>query len=134
MNADGGARGNPGPAAIGVVLRDEQGNVLTQFNAAVGITTNNVAEYLALIKGLTLAQQFIPTAVKVIMDSEVVIKQMRGEYSVKAVHLQPLHQQAKAAAQAFSSVAYEHTRRSESMQAQADLLVNQALDAQQNKH
>jgi len=128
INADGGSRGNPGMAGIGVVIRDEKGNILEEYKEYIGITTNNVAEYKTLIKGLTLAKKYAPDEVHMIMDSELIIRHMRGEYKVKAEHLKLLFQEAKRKEQELRHVIYEEVPREQTMQARADMLVNQAID------
>ena len=128
INADGGSRGNPGMAGIGIVIRDEKGNILEEYKEYIGITTNNVAEYKTLIKGLTLAKKYAPDEVHIIMDSELIIRHMRGEYKVKAEHLKPLYIEAKRISQEFKHVVYEEVPREQTMQAKADALVNEAID------
>lgn len=127
VNCDGGARGNPGPAAIGVVLRDEK-KVLETHKEMIEETTNNVAEYHALIKALESARKYTKDEVLIIMDSELVIKQMSGEYKVKAEHLLPLFNKVKALEKEYQKVTYQHVLRSDHHQAMADKLVNDALD------
>jgi ribonuclease HI len=126
INADGGSRGNPGPAAIGVVILDENKKVLETCKEKIGIASNNVAEYKALIKGLTLAAKHPATEVFVMMDSELVVRQMSGEYKVKAKHLLPLHNEAKEKAKKLGKVVYINVLRE--YNAHADMLVNEALD------
>jgi len=128
VNCDGGSRGNPGPAAIGVVIRDIKRNKLEGYKEYIGNTTNNVAEYKALIKALELAAKYTTYVVYVYMDSELVIKQMKGEYKVKAKHLYPLYQEVKKLEQYFTRVVYNHVARSIKYQSEADRLVNDALD------
>jgi len=126
-NVDGGARGNPGPAAIGVVLRNEDGAVIADAAEPIGNATNNVAEYRALIRGIELAAQHGATELQLYGDSELVVKQIRGEYKVKDAGLKPLHAEARAALSAFVKWSFDHVRREQN--ADADALVNQALDA-----
>ena len=128
VNVDGGARGNPGPAAIGVVVRSDDGEVVTDAAEAIGRATNNVAEYRALIRGIELAAQNGATSLELYGDSELVVKQVRGEYKVKDAGLKPLHAEARAALSAFEEWSFSHVRREQN--AEADALVNQALDAQ----
>ena len=125
-NCDGGSRGNPGPAAIGIVLR-EGDKILEAFKERIGETTNNVAEYTSLIKVLELAKKFSAKEVDVIMDSELVVNQMNGEYAVKAEHLIPLFKKVKDLEKGFDKVSYTHVYRSDFHQAMADRLVNEAL-------
>jgi ribonuclease HI len=127
VHVDGGARGNPGPAAIGVVIADEAGTLLERHGERIGRTTNNVAEYRALLTGLAHARALGATEVEVIGDSELVAKQVNGEYKVKHAGLQPLHAQALAALQAFDGWRLRTVPRSQN--AAADALVNAALDA-----
>ena len=127
VNVDGGARGNPGPAAVGVVVRDESGEVVADAGEPIGAATNNVAEYRALIRGIELAAEHGATELELYGDSELVVKQVRGEYKVKDAGLKPLHAQARQALSAFSNWSFNHVRREQT--AEADALVNQALDA-----
>jgi len=127
VNVDGGARGNPGPAAIGVVVRTQEGDVLAEAAEMIGKATNNVAEYRALIRGIELAALNGATEVELLGDSELVVKQVRGEYKVRDAGLKPLHAEARAALSAFGAWSFSHIRREKN--AEADALVNQALDA-----
>ncbi|MDF2750323.1 MAG: pspA 1 [Gaiellaceae bacterium] len=124
---DGGARGNPGPAAYGYVLEAEDGTVLAARGEAIGVATNNVAEYSALIAGLEMACEVGVDDLEVVSDSELMVKQMRGEYKVKNVALRELSLRAKAAQRRFGSVRYTAVRREHNEL--ADRLVNEALDA-----
>ncbi len=124
---DGGARGNPGPAAFAYVLEAEDGTVLDARGEAIGVATNNVAEYRALVAGLEHAAAVHVTSVEVRSDSELVVKQMRGEYRVKNRELQELFVRASRAARAVGDVTYVHVRREHNEL--ADRLVNEALDA-----
>ena len=128
VNVDGGARGNPGPAGIGVVIRDADGMVIADAAETIGTATNNVAEYRALIRGIELAAQHGATELELRGDSELVVKQVRGEYRVKDPGLKPLHAEARRGLSAFASWSFSHVRRDDN--AEADALVNQALDAQ----
>ncbi len=127
VNVDGGSRGNPGPAAVGVVVRNADGEVIADAAEPIGNATNNVAEYRALIRGIELAAEHGATELSLLGDSELVVKQIRGEYKVKDANLKPLHAQARQALSAFSDWTFEHVRREQN--AEADALVNQALDA-----
>ena len=127
LRTDGGARGNPGPAAFAYVLEAEDGTVLDARGEAIGVATNNVAEYSALVAGLRQAAALGVTELEVVSDSELVVKQMRGEYRVKNRDLQELFLDASRAARAVGSVAYRHVRREHNEL--ADRLVNEALDA-----
>ena len=124
---DGGARGNPGPAAFAYVLESEDGTVLDAHGEAIGVATNNVAEYSALVAGLRRAAAVGVQELEVRSDSELMVKQMRGEYRVKNRDLQELFLDASRAARAVGSVAYTHVRREHNEL--ADRLVNEALDA-----
>jgi ribonuclease HI len=124
---DGGARGNPGPAAYGFVLESDDGTVLAAEGAAIGTATNNVAEYSGLVAGLRRAIELHVPAVEVVSDSELMVKQMRGEYRVKNEALRELYNEATALADHLGSVEYRHVRRAHNEL--ADKLVNQALDA-----
>ncbi len=124
---DGGARGNPGPAAYGYVLEAEDGTVLDARGQAIGIATNNVAEYEALIAGLRRAGELGISELEVVSDSELLVKQMRGEYRVKNQGLIPLSLEAARLARALGRVTYRSVRREHNVL--ADRLVNEALDA-----
>jgi ribonuclease H / adenosylcobalamin/alpha-ribazole phosphatase len=124
---DGGARGNPGPAAYGYVLETEDGTVLAAHGEAIGEATNNVAEYRALVAGLEKAIELVVDEVEVVSDSELLVKQMRGEYKVKNAALRELFDQAKSLASRLRSVRYTAVRREHNEL--ADRLVNEALDA-----
>jgi ribonuclease H / adenosylcobalamin/alpha-ribazole phosphatase len=124
---DGGARGNPGPAAYGYVLEAEDGTVLAAEGQAIGSATNNVAEYNGLIAGLRQALELQVPDVEVVSDSELMVKQMRGEYRVKNTALRALSLEAASLARQFASVEYRHVKRAHNEL--ADKLVNEALDA-----
>jgi ribonuclease HI len=129
--ADGGARGNPGPAAIGAVVLDTTVTPpvrLVAVSEAIGIATNNVAEYRALIAGLEAALAYRPRVLHVRADSLLVINQLRGLWKVKHAGLRPLYDEARALLQRFEHVDLEHVRRE--FNVDADTLVNAALDAQ----
>jgi probable phosphoglycerate mutase len=124
---DGGARGNPGPAAYGYVLEAENGTVLAAHGEAIGIATNNVAEYSALIAGLEKAIEVGVNELEVVSDSELLVKQMRGEYKVKNEALRELSLQASRLARQVGRVRWTAVRREHNEL--ADRLVNEALDA-----
>jgi ribonuclease HI len=125
---DGGARGNPGPAAAAFVLEAEDGTVLDARGEAIGVATNNVAEYRALVEGLRKAVELGVDEVEVVSDSELLVKQMRGEYRVKNEALQELNREAAALARqvGIGRVTYTAVRREHNEL--ADRLVNEALD------
>jgi ribonuclease HI len=124
---DGGARGNPGPAAAAYVLEADGGEVLAAHGEAIGIATNNVAEYRALLAGLERARDIGVTELEVVSDSELMVKQMRGEYRIKNEALGELAARAARIARAFDQVSYTAVRREHNTL--ADSLVNDALDA-----
>jgi ribonuclease HI len=124
---DGGARGNPGPAAYGYVLETEDGTLLAAHGEAIGQATNNVAEYRALVAGLEKAVELGVERVEVVSDSELLVKQMRGDYKVKNEALRELSQEAARLARQLRSVSYTAVRREHNEL--ADRLVNEALDA-----
>jgi ribonuclease HI len=129
--SDGGARGNPGPAAIGAVVLDTSSDPprrLATVSEAIGETTNNVAEYRALIAGVAAALPYRPRRLHVRADSLLVVNQLRGEWKVKHAGLQPLFREARALLAQFDAVDLAHVRRGDN--ADADALVNAALDAQ----
>jgi len=123
---DGGARGNPGPAAIGVSIQRPNGDEVDAISEAIGETTNNVAEYTAVICGLKRAAELGGRLVTVRSDSMLLVEQLNGRYKVKAPHLRVLHADAQASARAFDRCTFVHVRRERN--ARADELVNQALD------
>jgi probable phosphoglycerate mutase len=124
---DGGARGNPGPAAYGYVIEGEDGTVLAAHGERIGVATNNVAEYRALIAGLEKAIELAVPEVEVVSDSELLVKQMNGEYRVKNEALRGLSIQAAQLAREIGNVSYTAVRREHNEL--ADRLVNEALDA-----
>ncbi|MFL5952973.1 MAG: ribonuclease HI family protein [Gaiellaceae bacterium] len=124
---DGGARGNPGPAAYGFVLEADDGTVLAAEGAAIGTATNNVAEYSGLVAGLRKAIELHVPEVEVVSDSELMVKQMRGEYRVKNEALRDLYEIAVRLADKLEDVEYRHVKRAHNEL--ADRLVNDALDA-----
>jgi ribonuclease HI len=124
---DGGARGNPGPAAYAYVLEAADGTVLAAHGEAIGVATNNVAEYRALVEGLRKAVELSVAALEVVADSELLVRQMRGEYRIKNDALRELAREANALARTLERVSYRFVRREHN--ALADRLVNEALDA-----
>jgi ribonuclease HI len=127
LYADGAARGNPGPAAIGAVMFDDDGNPVTEVSETIGEATNNVAEYRALIAGLEAATRFEPQALTVRLDSQLLVRQLSGEYRVKAKNLKPLYEKVRQLLGRFPRVTIEHVPRERNEW--ADRLANQALDA-----
>jgi ribonuclease HI len=123
---DGGARGNPGPAAYGFVLEAEDGTVLDARGETIGVATNNVAEYSALLAGLRRAAELGVDELDVVSDSELMVKQMNGVYRVKNDALRELSLEAARLARALGNVSYRNVRRAENEL--ADRLVNEALD------
>ena len=128
LRTDGASRGNPGPAAAGVVIEDSVGAVLFSVGVYLGEMPNNQAEYRALIVGLRAVAEFQPSTVDVFMDSELVVRQMTGVYRVRDAILQRLYGEATALVRALPRVTFTHVRRAEN--ALADQLANQALDRQ----
>ena len=127
LHTDGGARGNPGPAGIGVLLTDEHGEVIAEVAQGIGETTNNVAEYTAVITGLELALERGITDLRVAVDSELVVHQLRGDWKIKNERLRALAVKARALMSRFDSASIEHVPRE--MNAGADRLANQGMDA-----
>ena len=127
VHVDGGARGNPGPAAVAAVVATPAGDVLDEASAVIGEATNNVAEYRALLLGVARARELGATEVEVVNDSELIARQVRGEYKVKHAGLKPLHAAARRALEDFDAWKIRSVPRAEN--AHADELVNAALDA-----
>ncbi|MGI8584843.1 MAG: ribonuclease HI family protein [Thermoleophilaceae bacterium] len=126
VHVDGGARGNPGPAAAAAVASEPDGPVLAEESAYIGETTNNVAEYRALVLGIELARRLGATEVEVVNDSELVARQVGGQYKVKHAGLRPLHREAMEALRSFDRWSVRAVRREQNER--ADELVNAALD------
>ena len=127
LSTDGGARGNPGPAAFAYVLETDDGTVLDARGEAIGVATNNVAEYRGLVEGLAKAAELQVDEVDVLSDSELLVRQMRGEYKVKNAALRELWQEAAELERRFDKVTFSAVRREHNEL--ADRLVNEALDA-----
>jgi ribonuclease HI len=123
---DGGARGNPGPAGIGAVAYDEQGNVVFEISEYIGETTNNQAEYKAAVRALEEAKKKKAKELYFYLDSELVVKQLNGEYKIKNKGLQPLFVKIYNACLDFKKVEFKHVRREKNKE--ADRLVNEAID------
>jgi ribonuclease HI len=126
VHVDGGARGNPGPAAIGVVLSEPGGEVLDEIAETIGVATNNVAEYRALLRGLERAAELGAREVSLINDSELIARQVQGVYKVKHPGMKPLYEEAVSALRGFDAWEIRNVPRAEN--ARADGLVNAALD------
>jgi ribonuclease HI len=126
VHVDGGARGNPGPAAAAAVLSTADGEVVDEAHETLGVATNNVAEYRGLLLGLERARELGATEVEVVNDSELVAKQVNGQYKVKHADMKPLHAQAQAALEGFQKWSISSVPRAQN--ADADALVNAALD------
>ncbi len=127
LHTDGGARGNPGPAGIGYVLRRQDGGPV-KHGEYIGIATNNQAEYTALIKGLERSLQNGVTGLDCFLDSELIVRQLQGRYRVKNNGLRPLFNKVLALAEKFDSISYHHVPREKNKE--ADRLVNQVIDQQ----
>jgi ribonuclease HI len=127
VHVDGGARGNPGPAAAGAVVSTPEGDVLDEATELLGVATNNVAEYRGLLLGLARARALGATEVEVVNDSELIAKQVNGQYKVKHAAMRPLYLDAMEALRGFEKWSIRSVRREQN--ADADALVNQALDA-----
>jgi len=125
-NIDGGSRGNPGPASYGVVIRDSRGDIVARLKKYIGRTTNNVAEYYGLIAALDYSQSNNIRALRIESDSELLVKQMRGQYKVKSADLKPLYERAKKMSQAIPAFRIDHVYREQNRE--ADLLANEAMD------
>ena len=124
--ADGGSRGNPGPAGSGAVLYDSEGKEIAALKKFLGKTTNNVAEYTAVVIGLEHAKQLGAKRVNAFLDSQLVVRQMTGEYRVRQPHLQTLYLKIQALCTDFEQVSFNHVRRERN--ARADELANEAMD------
>jgi ribonuclease HI len=123
---DGGARGNPGPAGYGARVEDAKGNVVRELSGFLGFTTNNVAEYGGLLAALGAARELGARSLEVFADSELMVRQMNGQYKVKNEKLKPLHAKAQALASGLASFRIRHVRREENRD--ADKLANEAMD------
>lgn len=133
---DGGARGNPGPSALGVVIQDTSGHIVKEYSEAIGTATNNVAEYRAIIFALKKLKQFLGSAraqsalLEMRMDSELVARQLNAQYKIREKDLMPLFIEIWNARQDFGGIRFVHVRREENKA--ADKLVNAALDQEEN--
>jgi len=127
LYADGASRGNPGPASIGAVLYDPEGETIAEVSEAIGPATNNVAEYRAVVAGLEAALALGVESLRIRLDSQLLVRQLRGEYRVRAAGLQPLHRRAQDLIGRFVAISVEHVPRSQNTA--ADALANAALDS-----
>lgn len=126
LYTDGGARGNPGPGGIGVVIENAKGEIVYESAKYVGRCTNNEAEYMGVLAGLENALERKMVELEVFLDSELVIKQLRGEYKVKNTRLKEFYLKAKSLEKCFKKITYTHIKREKNKK--ADALVNEALD------
>ena len=126
--SDGGARGNPGPGAIGVLICSDRDEVLLEHQDLIGEATNNIAEYCAIIAALALAKEFGAEEVESFLDSELVVRQLTGVYQVKSDHIKHLVLEVRKLEKEFEKVSYHHLPRTHLKLKHADKLVNQALD------
>ncbi|MEA3413944.1 MAG: ribonuclease HI family protein [Nanoarchaeota archaeon] len=127
-NSDGGARGNPGPGAIGVVIREDN-KILHQYAEVLkGKVTNNVAEYMGLIRALEIGSRYTKKEITCILDSELIVKQLLGEYKVRNSYLMELFLKVQKLQERFEKISYKHVRREDDYQKAADYLLNVALD------
>lgn len=126
LYTDGAARGNPGPAAIGIVLTDEHGRELAALGETIGVTTNNVAEYRALLRGLECAAAHHASGIEVRTDSLLMAQQLQGRFKVRAANLQPLFVQAQRALATLKPWSVHHVPRE--LNRRADAMANEALD------
>ena len=129
---DGACRGNPGDGGIGVVIKDDEGNIVKRISRYIGKTTNNQAEYTALLSALKSVKDYNPEYLKIHSDSELLVKQMGGTYSVKNVIIHKLFSKAKEMTNKFLTVEFEHIPREKNKE--ADLLANNALDRRLKSH
>ena len=127
VSCDGASRGNPGPAGIGVWIVGDDGEVVDEIARGIGETTNNVAEYTAVIEGLTRAEELGARTVTLRSDSLLLINQLTGRYRVKTPHLVPLHRRARSIAAGFERISFRHVPREENVE--ADRLANEGVDA-----
>jgi ribonuclease HI len=127
MFTDGGARGNPGPAAIGVVIKNHKGDIIQKIGMYIGESTNNDAEYKALLEGMVSLKETGATKVKCFLDSELVVKQMNGIYKVKNANIKNLWTKIKILEKSFKEITYHHIKREQNQE--ADSIVNEVLDS-----
>ena len=128
LYTDGGSRGNPGSAAIGIIVCDENKNILHEHKEYIGVKTNNTAEYIALLKGLEIVARITRNEICCFSDSELLIKQLNGSYKIKAKHLREIYNDIKIREKPFKGITYNHVNRYNKIIQKCDELVNQALD------
>ena len=131
--SDGASRGNPGPAGIGIVICDARGEVVKEYEEFIGTATNNVAEYRALLKGLELASNFPISELECFSDSELMIKQLNGDYAVKNPRLHELFFQVREKERHFGRVSYVHVSREKACITRADKLANRAIEKESKR-
>jgi ribonuclease HI len=131
--SDGASRGNPGPAGIGIVICDERGEVVKEYDEFIGTTTNNVAEYRALLKALELASNFPINELECFSDSELMIKQLNGDYAVKNPRLHELVLQVREKEKDFGRVRYVHVSREDARIMKTDQLANRAIEKESKR-
>jgi ribonuclease HI len=131
LQTDGGSRGNPGPSATGIVLKDEQGKIVSAYGEYLGIQTNNIAEYSALLSGIKKALELGADEIECILDSELVVKQMRREYKVRNPALQKLFIQIYNLTLKLKKISFSHTLRAGNKEADAE--VNKVLDTRHGR-
>ena len=128
LYTDGGSRGNPGSAAIGIVVCDENKNIIHEHKECIGEATNNTAEYVALQKGLEIVAGISRNEICCFSDSELLVRQLNGSYRIKATHLRDIHYNIKIREKPFTDITYNHVNRNNKFIQKCDELVNQALD------
>lgn len=127
LNTDGGARGNPGPSAIGGIIKNSAGETVKEFKEVTGVSTNNIAEYSALVRGLVVASEIGIKKLNCFLDSELVVKQLNGAYRVKDEKLKQLFEEIINLKSRFNQISFNYVKRKDN--SRADKLVNEALDS-----
>ena len=133
LYTDGGARNNPGPGAIGVLVCDEDDEEIARHEAFIGESTNNIAEYCALIAGLELVSQYSPIKLRCFLDSELVVNQLNGAYKVKNIRIKRLYQEIKCQEARFSNISYAYLPRTHEKMKIVDKMVNKVLNDEERK-
>ena len=128
LYTDGGSRGNPGQSAVGIVICNEDKEIVDTYKERIGYGTNNEAEYKALIKGLEIAKTHCTDEIVFFSDSELLVKQLNGQYRIKAKNLQELYHEVQNCVKPFRKITYNHHKRNHTLIQECDKLVNQALD------